>query len=329
MEFILFIKQLGLAISGAASLWGLVFLIKGRRTKSQEEKKVFQGLAQKIITLLILGSMLAIIAWLILVLFGPTSLQAHEGIVIAPTPQSLNYAMGVSSPLFIWLAIILFGFIFFQIKKRSPRTLILLYILNLIAVSILISIPALTKQFNNSQLFFIGHGFHSILTLGTVIVLDFLFFLSKYKEKIKEFIYPLFPAISKVIWVGLGIEFLSAWLIFDKGFFVTPKFLFMQTVVAIIIINGALLSGPLTRKLISTVKGKREMINKKWDVLFVVGGSISISSWLTITFVDSFQKINLSYLQFLSAYLIFIILIYSMYSLMHTKIEKRFSKMFR
>ena len=155
-----------------------------------------------------------------------------------------------------------------------------------------------------------GHSFHSIFTLGTVLILDFLFLLSRPSDLLRQHIFPLFPTISKVIWVGLAIDFLSVSLVFQEALRLTPKFFFMQTVIAILILNGIWLGGPIARKLMHSMTEGGEAMTRRWMNIASIAGGLSVSSWGTITFMDSFENLPFAYWQYALGYLALIAILF-------------------
>ena len=302
LELVLFAQQFGLALAGAASLWGFIFVLKGLRNQHGGTCVTFDWLARRLLYLLYAGAGIAILSWLVLLMTLPA--HAHEGIVIVPELAERAAALKFTSPVYVaWLLLFLpLGLLSRVTPAQFHRRLSLFYAAHFALILFLISVPAWAGDISSRQLFFIGHGFHSIFTLGTVLVLDFLFLISKSSLHLKRHIYPLFPTISKVILVGLGIDFLSVALIFSEAIALTPKFFFMQTVVGILLINGAILAGPLTRRLMNAAESSEGRLAKRWEFLGDVAGTISITSWFTITFVDFFAELSLNYRGLLLVY---------------------------
>ncbi|PIR82847.1 hypothetical protein COU20_00285 [Candidatus Kaiserbacteria bacterium CG10_big_fil_rev_8_21_14_0_10_59_10] len=295
LELVLFGQQFGLALAGAASLWGFVFILKGTRYHHGDTCVTFDWLARKLLYLLYAGAAIAILSWAVLLMAMPA--YAHEGIVIVPELAERTAALKLTTPVFVaWMLLLLpLGLLSHVTPAQFHRRLTLFYAVHFAVILFLISIPAWTGSMSLRQFFFIGHSAHSIFTLGTVLVLDFLFLISKSSLHLKRHIYPLFPTISKVILVGLGIDFLSVALVFSEAIALTPKFFFMQTIVGILLINGSLLAGPLTRRLIAAAKSGSGKLGRRWEFLGDVAGTISITSWFTITFVDYFAELSLGY----------------------------------
>ena len=316
IELLSFAKQLGLAVAGAGAFWGLVLLRGARKTEDSEKKEVCLYLSRKVPIPLGSGVVVSVIAWIFTFLVTPSATVAHEGITIDTQAYEPLVGFGAISFLFFALTIVsIVGFRWYRKdREKFERRIKGFYLSELAIVSVLISIPAWTGSFGVEQLFLFGHSFHSILTVGTVIVLDFIFFTSESVARIKRQLYPLLPTVSKVIWIGLGIEFLSVLLIFEEAIMLTPMFFFIQTVIAIIIINGAFLSGPMNKKLIESVKGGDvRKLSPKWIKIEGVVGVISISSWTTITFLDFLKGLTASYWQFMTFYIGVLIFAYISY----------------
>jgi hypothetical protein len=187
-------------------------------------------------------------------------------------------------------------------EEKFSRLLAPFYAITFLMAFVMTSLSAWREVFDSVQIFHFMHGFHSIFTLGSVIVLDFLFLTSSRSNLLKQHVYSLFPTISKVIWAGLSLDFLSVFLI-SEYFAVTEKFLFVQTVIAILIINGALLSGPIARRMINSIKDSVHPVTAKWRRAGNIAGALSITSWMTITTMDFFKALTLNYIELIGLYL--------------------------
>jgi hypothetical protein len=295
IEFVLFLRQVGFALAGAAALWGFMFT-KVRAWVAHEERcTVLEWIAGRLFIPLLIGIMLAVFSWLTLLVMVPA--YAHEGISLAPSLESVYRGLELAAPLMILLVVLtLAGLAMFRFRSGAfHRNLAWFYALQFAVILVLISVQVWTGEFADAQWFFIGHSVHSIFTVGTVLILDFLFLTAKSSPILKQHIFPLFPTISKVIWVGLAIDFASVFLVFPEAVGLTPKFFFMQTVIGILVINGVLLAGPITRKLLASVGEGGERMAVRWMVFADLAGTVSITSWLTITFLDAFHALTLGY----------------------------------
>jgi hypothetical protein len=303
-EIILLAKQIGLAVVGAASLWGFILSIRDVRLKKSKSWVVDDWLGMKLFHLILAGTFLAAAAYFAL---APViKAYAHEGISVLPTVPEIIAAFPAMNALFLLLVTAVVGMALLRIFNEEKFSYLItpFYALAFGAAFVMTSLSGWRGTFDSIQIFHFMHGFHSIFTLGSVIVLDFLFIISARSELLKQHVYSLFSPISKVIWTGLSIDFVSVFLITDH-FAPSEKFLFIQTVIAVLIINGAILSGPIARKMTDSIKSDGP-IEARWRRAGNIAGALSITSWFTITALDFFEGISLNYgelaLLYLSAF---------------------------
>jgi len=304
VSFAAFLKQLGLALAGACGIWGAVFAYRSEQADEQTAGVIDGWIASKLFYLLYGGILTAAIGWVWQLSLYDLYVFAHEGITIKEEADQVIAALDTLTPLFwLWILVSLLGLVFVRCcKDMWVEYLKEFYIVQFLFAGALISFPALTGQINAVQFFFFGHSFHSILTVGTVLVLDLLFLISKPTDILKQHIYPIMPTLSKVIWIGLGIEFISTWVVFEQAIAVTDKFLFMQTVIGILIINGVLLAGPVLRRLLHSIERDGHALQWRWQRIADVAGAISITSWMSITFVDFFDNLTFTYGEYIAIY---------------------------
>lgn len=317
-EFLNFTKQVGFALVGAASMWALYFYYKTKYS-SGEAKEVYSSIIRRFIAPVTVGVLMSVIAWFGLDFTTSYIAFAHEGITIAPERGDILAALEVREPVFL---LFVFSYLAGVLVWIFKKELFLnkgayFYAWLLFLSTVLISLPAWNDSFTD-MMFFIWHNNHSILTLGTVLVLDFLLLVTKYHEKYERHIYPILPIISKVIWLGLFLDFFSVAFVFERAIENTAKFQIMQTVVGVLIVNGIFLSGPLTRKMQSMISsdGTVTPMTRKWELIASVSGSISIASWITITFTDFIQNITVGYTTLLGIYVGFIIVAWMSYEVL-------------
>jgi hypothetical protein len=320
-ELVRFFIQFGVAVGGAASLWGFVFSWKSQKSADP----IFKKFSELLIWLFLGGFLFFLFNWLVgfAFIFVPQA-AAHEGIIIYP---SLDYIRsGFSANLIPVIFLIFFGItnihLYFFYREKWDKYSLVLWGAQFLLFSAIASLGVFTGSLDRQQLFFSFHNWHSILTLGSVIVVDYLFLVTFRMHTHKKSLYSFFPIISLFIWIGLGVDFLSNLLIFEEGFRISDQFLFIQTVIAIIITNGAVLSGRINDVLINfNWLEKRELVNPVLKRVISVSGSISIVSWLTITFVDFFE-FPLRYWQFFSLYAFFILTAYLIHDIIESQLQR-------
>src|SRR4051812_8344287 len=61
---ILFFQQFGLAVSGAACVWGLFFLLNAGKTKEEGSKKIFTAMAEKLAIPFFFGFVISSFVWI-------------------------------------------------------------------------------------------------------------------------------------------------------------------------------------------------------------------------------------------------------------------------
>jgi len=310
IEFAAFGKQVGIVLAGAASLWGFVFWRSAREVSG------------KLLLPLFVGTGISFVFWFWLINLLPA--YAHEGIALKPSFEGMYRALALLMPVFVsWFALSLGGLLWWRLRSASfLYALPWFFALELAFTLILASFPSWHAEWGREQLFVVGHSAHSIFTLGTVVILDYLFLVSQGSIILKQYIYPKFSAISKVIWLGLGIDFLSIALVFQEALELTPKFFFMQTVIGILIVNGVLLAGPVARRLQDSLR-KAGVFTKKWKLTGDAAGVVSISSWSTITFVDFFHNLQLEYYQLLGLYVALIATLFCGHFLLETFLRRQ------
>jgi hypothetical protein len=329
LELLSFFHQVSLSLAGAAGLWGLIFYLKAwrksRKNSGEDMEAVFgfQNIAGRMIGVIVIGSVIGAITWLLMSLNLAELASAHVGIVITATYEEIRTALAIKLPFLILTLLV--TFIGLLAYKKWPKKLFpslgLFFAVELVLLSILVSIPAWSGDWGREQFFHFAHNWHSVLTLGTVIIIDYLFHLSYRSETLRESLYPNFEMMSKAIWIGVTIELIAVYAIFaNNETFLSDKFFFMHTLIGIIIINGVLLAGPMTRKLKSLVDrdGMTHALDGTWEKIAGFSGVLSIVSWTTITFVDSFKDLTLSLGGFFLIYAFFYAIGYlSYYILKH------------
>jgi len=312
-EIIRFFIQVSIAVGGAASLWGFVLAYLAQRAKSAEDKEGFYRAAYSVMPLFVLVffSFLALWWFGFLVAYPQESL-AHEGIVQGTLGQYI--INGFQLNVFFVVALMLTGMsgiaLYWRKPKNFARFAALFYLSQFVLFSLISLFFIFTKELDKQQFVFFLHNWHSILTIGTIVTVEFLYLTSMRSRAIQRVLYPFFPTISLFIWVGLGLEFAGSFLAFEGYFPQTTQFIFNQAVIAIIILNGALLSGRINDALINLVRRGKEMaLTPRLRRAAQISGAVSIVSWTTVTFLDFFD-FNVSLGHFFIFYLAAIFLVF-------------------
>ena len=245
--------------------------------------------------LIVLGGIMSVASWAVLTFLIPAT--AHEGVTLVTNLENTISAMITMTPLYIFIAFVTLYLLLRSDQPdfllRSKITIPWVYLIAFIIASVAISYYTDLRNLPaNEIVFHIFHGFHSIFTLGTVICLDLIFVSTQNAPFAQKHIVPLFPQISKVIWVGLSLDLMSTLLIYPDAIVLSSRFYFAQIVVGILIINGILLSGAITRRMLKNVEEGHKERTRFWEKLATVAGAISITSWMAINFVDQFHDLS-------------------------------------
>lgn len=323
-NIIRFLTQVSLAVAGAACLWGYVFSRKSAGGGKNKEK--FWDLSSGLFLLFAASFIPFVFGWWFLALFAyPTFTFGHEGIVHT-TQDFIQGGFYASWPLVVLATIIgFFGIYAFKNKAKYFRKVAhKFFAVQFLLLSIILAFASYTDSLGKFQVSYMLHNWHSIITLGTVVVVDFLFLYTLNNNHLKRLLYPAYPVMSAFIWLGLGMEFVSSGIFYGFNPMRNTQFIFNQVVLAIIILNGALLSVYLNNAFISLIKKTR--VSKPGEALEEIArisGSVSIISWLTITFLD-FTRIHLDLNYLFAVYLGLIAMAY----LFKPMAEKAVAKMF-
>ena len=293
-ELFRFLAQVGIAIAGAASLWGLVFT-KVAEKSEEPEKGGALAIAGLLSRLFILGSFLFIVVyWIEDLLIFANGAMAHEGITIRQIPHELVRAgLEVSMPFMAALMVLVgvVAYLYFRRREQFLGSAKMFFGMGLLLATALMYFGTYTGELLSSeQIFYFFHSWHSVFTVGSVVVVDVLYIGTLRRDDCRRVLYKKFPWISNGIWLGLGLDFLNNMLIYDTHDWSLPVFTYTQIIVAVIVINGTLLSGRINEALIELFNddGTVGHFSDNWEKLISLSGAISIVSWLTITFSDYF-----------------------------------------
>ena len=102
----------------------------------------------------------------------------------------------------------------------------------------------------------------------------------------------------------------------------SPQFFFVQTIVAVVILNGMLFTGPLTEKLIDGVSEKRvKPLEEKWVTIAHVSGVLTFSSWTTIVYLSFTHAFHFSYGTLMVSFLVKLALVFIAYIVLEYLLE--------
>ncbi len=309
---ILFVQQLGLALAGAACLWGLFFFFNSRSTTEEGKRSACNLIAGKLFIPFTMGFIVAFAAWLVKTSSSWSFIAQSRVRAYLQFTSANEGILDTVTALWIFLAAftVLGIFLYRRHHEWFLKNINFYFVISFISAFVLISFPTGIGKYDIDRLFFVRHGFPLIFTIGTVMATDFVFFFSRTSLRTKRQIYPFMPTLSKLVWVGLGITFLWEWTGLDRSM-LTSQFYFTQSVIAVIIINGMLFNGPLLEKLISGVSEKRvKPLSDGWLYVSEISGVVTFSCWNTITYLSFFGNLHYSLGTLWIAFIIKTVLVY-------------------
>ncbi len=319
-DFIRLLTQLSLAIAGASAFWG--YVLTQRAKKDPDHKDEYEKIIEIVAKIFAFSSTLFLLLWFFAYIFiFPAISFAHEGIKISPVYEYIRNGFTVNAFFVVILSILVFlglKYLIFN-KEKFYNSASKFFFICFLLIATIISLQVFKGSFDKEQFFFIFHNFHSIFTLGSVILIDILYLTTFKNNSLKQIVYNFFPWISVGIWVGLGLDFASVFLILPEALVLSPQFFFSQAVVAIIILNGTLLSSRVNDYLLDSLKPiETRKFQASFKQIFHWSGSISIVSWLTISSVDFFN-FNASFLILFASYIGLIFLARAVYEIINRK----------
>ncbi len=162
----------------------------------------------------------------------------------------------------------------------------------------------------NKSIIVLLHAVAMAIGLGAATLADIFFFSFLKDFKISESETSVMRTLSQVIWFALGLVVITGFGLFIPEAVAlagTPKFLVKVIVVAVIIINGAVLNLYITPRLSQISFGvahdhKPGELHHMRRLAFALGG-ISITSWYTAFLLGSLRSIALPFVSILALYL--------------------------
>lgn len=159
------------------------------------------------------------------------------------------------------------------------------------------------------SLFVILHLFAVALGLGGAVISDIFFFRFLKDLRISRDEKDILHTFSQIIWIGIGLFLLSGFALFApfaEAYQLSPKFLAKMIVVAIIIVNGSVLTFFISPKLEKIsfheeevdFPGELRILRK---VAFALG-AVSATSWMTALILGALQSVPFSFIQVLFLY---------------------------
>lgn len=153
----------------------------------------------------------------------------------------------------------------------------------------------------------IAHVFGVVMGYGAALSADALFFGFLRKGQISEQEVPILRRLSGVVWTALILIVLSGLGLFlpaSEYYLASSKFLAKMTIVAVIIVNGALLHFVVTPKLTQLFS---PTLPRSMRRLTFALGAVSATSWFSAFLLGMFPSLALPLGTILGMYVVFVV----------------------
>ena len=314
-EIFILLRLVGIGVAGAAAFWGSVFVFLSRKAKKKQDAVLWSDAAQRLLWIFFPSLLFYSFMWIILAIKQCAfCVQAHEGISLVQTTGALTLSIQNQYPVFLLLvALGVLSFLALIFVRTFLFThLVWLYVFSFLISSLLLFHSWGSFESARQSISFGLHNWHAILTIGSVIVIDSLYLM--FRTHLQPLLGRIFLMFTVGIWIGLGLDFISSGLVFQEEFVLTDKFLFAQTLIGILIINGVFLAGPLARVLVAA----KTRFSWRFNMIMGISGSISIVGWVGNGALDIFQSLTLSYWELFGFYIAFVFIAF----LIHDMLER-------
>ncbi len=168
---------------------------------------------------------------------------------------------------------------------------------------------------NGYEILVAAHVIGVAFSVGAVTVGDMLFFRAVKQKKIDESMVETWKIVSRIVWTGLVILFLSGVLFFVAyrlgmpsrlPLAFTAKFWLKMTIVGVLFINGLFMHWkaiPILSKIVQEGGQLRSPIFQSAAPVFFANGAISLISWYAVILLGVMRNLSLTFWQGLILYI--------------------------
>lgn len=288
----------GLSIATSAGIFGLIYSIRARKEMMFVDH--WKALAVGNLALLMLGGLVAILAWFFAAIFHPFVSFAQEGI-----PFIVSQEVEVS--ILRWqalgaVALCLFAvFGFFPLRYRSAKTWqhFERYYLGIILVGFATLLLPITVTRDSFGIFLSVYHISSMLTVGSIFSVGFMYIFFRTTHRHTTIVRDVFTLHKKLFWLGMTVSSISFVFLGDSVFGTTTNFILTQIVLSVALFSIALLGGPILTLFINP---KNERVH---EFLHLIGsifvGTIAVS-WVFLSITNGLEAVDLSFRQLIILY---------------------------
>ncbi|MFA6522520.1 MAG: hypothetical protein WCT24_02950 [Patescibacteria group bacterium] len=235
---------LGLAITSAGVLWGVVFSVEGRM--SREETSVWQMLSVEMLAPMLIGTVMLVCCWWCQLVATRTVVLTTQYTSVQEQYLPELQLLEIQFVPIVFLIIVALTGLWF-IRKDRKKTWVefeWMYVGMLLCTLAFLLMPLYAWEFGFAIERVLSVG--SIgLGLGTAIVFSFLFFKNRQLAERMPFLYEILEPMCKVILVALAAFMLLFFVLSSGMVYVYPPFVLMQILFGLILIVTAFIAGPV------------------------------------------------------------------------------------
>lgn len=263
-EFNSFIQQVGFIFSGAAVLWGWIFIHQALR-RDTAEQNLLRQLSNVMLPVYLVGS---------IVIIG--SLVYNFLLV----QDSLTFIA-----LLLLLATWIVGFYMQRIEhKKRPEVFEWFFAIAVTCVLIISIFPFLESE-STTGLYEVMHALLRVSTLGTAFIATILFFVTHRLSSARGFLVKELKFMCRAVWLGIILDLVALWIFVGSPIF-SEEFFFSQVALGVAIVAFAIFYGPLLDILREQVDAKR-FPSFSIGLLMQVCCGVAVSAWLASLFVET------------------------------------------
>ncbi|MFH1631433.1 MAG: hypothetical protein ABIA47_00190 [bacterium] len=234
-----FAEDIGLIFSGAAVIWGWISFHMGLR-RSDNQRGDLHKISGWMLPVFLIGS---------LPLIGSLMYQFVAD-------ANLRVFLTLFFLLILWLT----GFFIRGTKSKSFQLRNEWFYTVAIICTIIFIGTSTTTVYGEVNSYEILHTILRVFTLGSALVAAILYLRTRRSPGCRSGAYILFGTMSKVIWVMVALDVLALWVLNDY-LVVGTKFYLEQASLGVVILIGAILTGPILSRLIGS-EGKIRRVGR-------------------------------------------------------------------
>ncbi len=283
----------GLSIATSAGIFGLMYAKRAKKEMLFIDH--WKALAVGNLALLMLGGLVAILAWFFAAIFHPFVSFAQEGIPFIVSQE-------VEVAVLRWqalgaVALCLFAvFGFFPLRYRSAKTWqhFERYYLGIILVGFATLLLPIAVTRDSFGIFLSVYRISSMLTAGSIFSVGFMYVFFRSTHRHLSVVREVFGMHKKLFWLGMTLSSISFVFLGDSVFGTTTNFVLSQIILSVALFLIAVLGGPV---LTLFEQPKSERVHEFLHLVATVFVGIIAVSWIFLSIINGLETLDLPFRQ--------------------------------